>query len=107
MTPTCLGSPGAARILLAANIGQLGYMSWWLGAYQLELRPWCPPGQRWHLVGHWIDQNFACLLLRGLLAEGVVQEFVEWVTRDGTPEVDLFSFECDVLAKLHELEMIK
>jgi len=120
MTPTCLGSPGAARAMRAAVRADSGYRLW-MGKSCLRCGRIWDRNESW--VGwelatpmgwQWIDRETARLILRGLLAEGVARELTEWVEahrphsapqrRSGKTMALVFEM---VLAKLRELGVTK
>jgi hypothetical protein len=112
MTPTCLGSVGAARAMRAAYRTAVHVMCWSLpgkGGW-LAVRPRKNSKHRWILNGDLIHRDAARLILRGLLAEGVAQEFVEWA-EDRLPDGEEGDERDEVLQdemfdKMHELGMI-
>jgi hypothetical protein len=83
--PTCLGSPGAARVMLAAEQCEWGVLVWGVLVWQLPgdsellFNPYWRRTEWWRLNGHPISRDTARLLLRGLLAPGMLEEVRGWV----------------------------
>jgi len=113
MTPSCLGSPGAARVLGAAGTrrcyGASGlYAAWRIG----ELYLTCDSAGRWCCCGREVGRATARLILTGLLAPDATREFAEWLESESSryagynhtglnPQAQSVSFAfTDVLAKL-------
>lgn len=119
MTATCLGSPGARRVLGAAERHRT-CLTWRDadGNTVLKCYPWRDvfdaDGRRrprWHIwaEGAWsrVPRSTARLLLRGLLLPQAARELGEWV--DGIPHTlaergaDSFAMRAYTLARMREL----
>ena len=77
---TALGSPGAARVLEAAETrrcygAKCFYAAWRIG----ELYMTCGSAGRWCCCGRDVGRETARLLLRGLLASTVLADLERWV----------------------------